>query len=192
MPVLAALSGVITALEQLGVAYRIGGSVASSAHGVPRSTVDVDVVAALRPEHVRPLCLLLESSYLAEAELLQLAIDTGTSCNFIHFASAYKIDLFVRGDRPFDLREFERGCRQRLCTAPDGREYDLATAEDIVLRKLQWYRTGGEVRETQWLDVLGVLRVQYGKLDLPYLQRWAAELQIDDLLQRAMDEAGDG
>lgn len=190
MDELSALTGVVEALEHLGIPYRIGGSAASSVYGVPRSTADIDLVAAIRPEHVTPLCQLLKARYYAEPELLQFAVDTASCCNFIHLASAYKIDVFVRRQGPFDLQEFAHSCTRTLSTAPGGRTFELATAEDIVLRKLHWFRSGGETSERQWLDVLGVLRVQQGQLDLPYLERWAREIQVEDLLQRALAEAG--
>ena len=61
----------------------------------------------------------------------------------------------------------------------------VATAEDTLLAKLEWYRIGGEVSERQWRDVLGILKVQAGRLDLAYLRRWAIELKVEDLLERA-------
>lgn len=192
MDELDALTGVIEALEQLGIPYRIGGSAASSVHGLPRSTTDIDLVAAVRREHVDILCALLRPRYYAEPELLRLAVDTGTCCNFIHLPSAYKIDVFVRRDGPFDLQEFEHCCRRTLDAAPGAREFEFATAEDVILRKLLWYRAGGETSERQWLDVRGILRVQQGRLDPDYLRRWAQQLGVEDLLQRALAEAGSG
>ena len=66
----------------------------------------------------------------------------------------------------------------------------MKSAEDTVLRKLQWYRTGGEVSDRQWRDVLGVMVANRGGLDQRYLDTWAKRLQVEDLLRRAEREAG--
>ncbi len=68
-------------------------------------------------------------------------------------------------------------------------EVSVASAEDTLLAKLEWYRMGGEVSERQWRDVLGALKVQAGALDLEYLHRWASELGVDDLLERALTQS---
>ncbi len=182
--VVRALEPVVTVLEQLGVAYRIGGSVASSALGVPRSSLDVDVVCELALEHVGTFVGQLESAYYADAEMIRDAIRRRSSFNLIHLETMMKVDVFVRKDGPYDREVFGRATRCSLEEAT--REFDLTTAEDIVLRKLEWFRLGGEVSERQWLDVLGVLRVQQSSIDGPYLRRWAASLGVTDLLERAL------
>jgi hypothetical protein len=62
----------------------------------------------------------------------------------------------------------------------------IATAEDTILSKLEWFRAGGEVSENQWKDVLGILKVQGDSLDMVYLRQWARELRVEDLLERAL------
>ncbi len=185
--ILAALTPVVEALEDLGIAYRIGGSVASSVHGTPRATNDVDLVADIRMEHVEPLCARLRSSYYADPDLLQSAVETLSCCNFIHFATVYKVDVFVRKRSPYDDQAFARSTRQQL--ADGEREFNISTAEDTVLRKLAWYRDGGFASQQQWKDVVGVLRVQRGRLDVGYLRQWAAALHISELLEQALTEA---
>ena len=66
----------------------------------------------------------------------------------------------------------------------------FASPEDTVLAKLEWYRKGGEVSDRQWRDLLGVLKVQGETLDRAYLDHWAGELDVSDLLHRALEEAG--
>ena len=75
-----------------------------------------------------------------------------------------------------------------MANDPERKAY-VTTAEDIVLAKLEWYRLGGGVSDRQWRDILGVLKVQAGRLDLDYLQEWAVELGVADLLQRASKES---
>jgi hypothetical protein len=60
--------------------------------------------------------------------------------------------------------------------------------EDTILRKMLWFREGGEASDRQWRDILGVLRAQQGNLDLAYLRNWAIRLVLTDLLDRAMAE----
>ena len=99
--------------------------------------------------------------------------------------------MFVRKGRPFDRQSFERALHLPLDPEGCGRTFEVTTAEDIVLHKLEWFRLGGEVSERQWADAVGVLAVQRGAIDLDYLRKWADELGVRDLLDRAVDEAAE-
>lgn len=186
--IVAAIMPIVDSLELLKVPYQIGGSVASSAYGFPRLTVDADIVVDLKPEHVRPLVKRLESEYYIDADAVRDAIRRRASFNVIHLETMMKIDMFVLKARPFDQQAFHRMQWEQL--TDDTPPFSLASAEDIVLNKLEWYRMGGEVSDRQWGDVLGVLKVQGTNLDLAYLRRWAAALNVSDLLARALDDAG--
>jgi hypothetical protein len=185
--VVRALEPVVDALEKLGVPYRIGGSVASSALGVPRSTLDVDLVCALALEHVDAFVTALAPAYYVDADMIRDAITRRSSFNLIMLDTMTKVDVFVHRGGLYDREAFARVVRMSL--EPGTREFDLVTAEDVVLRKLDWYRQGGGVSERQWQDVIGVLRVQAGALDLAYLEKWAALLDVAPLLHRAFAEA---
>jgi hypothetical protein len=187
--VVLALEPVVAALEGLGVAYRIGGFVASSALGVPRSTLDVDVVCALGGVHVDAFVRALSPEYYVDADMIRDAIARRASFNLIHLATMLKVDVFVRGAGDYDREVFARVTRRQLDEGT--REFDLTTAEDIVLRKLEWFRSGGGVSERHWTDVLGVIRVQSDALDREYLAKWAAALGLAELLERALREADD-
>ena len=188
--ILTALKPVIEAFEQLGVPHYVGGSVASSAYGIPRATLDVDIVADLKPHQAGALIAMLESVYYADEDTILGAIGRGGSFNLIHLDSMLKVDVFVTGDGAYQQEVLQRRRKDTLAEEPDGVECYLASAEDIVLNKLHGVRLGGGVSEQQWRDILGVLKVQADALDIPYLRRWALELQLLDLLERALGEAG--
>jgi hypothetical protein len=183
-----ALRPVADALDALGVPYYIGGSVASSAHGIARASLDTDVVAMLELEHVDALVAQLGAAYYTPIDRLRSAVTSKSSCNFIHLATMFKIDLFVSKGRPFDQRAFERAERRPLDEGVDALQVPVASAEDTVLAKLEWFRLGGEVSERQWWDILGVLRVN-ATVDRSYLREWAESLGVTDLLARAVAEA---
>jgi hypothetical protein len=190
--IIAAIGPVVAAFETLGVLYRIGGSVASSALGVPRSTLDVDVVCDLQLRHVPPLVAALQEAYYVDGDMMRDAIRNESSFNLVHLSTMLKVDVFVRKSTPWDLEAFSRKIRRPLDVAADGPEFDLTTAEDIVLHKLAWFRLGEGVSERQWRDAVGVIAVQGQALDRAYLMRWAASLGLGELLDRAFAEAQAG
>lgn len=184
-----ALMPVVDALEALGVRHYIGGAVASSAHGVARASLDVDVVADLRDEHVAPFVALVASAYYVDEDRARGAVRARRSFNLIHLATMLKVDVFVSRGRAFDEEALRRARPESLGDAPDARPVAIASAEDIVLAKLEWFRAGGEVSERQWSDVIGVLRASAERIDRGYLRRWAEQLGVTPLLDRAFGEA---
>jgi hypothetical protein len=176
-------------LEDLQVPYLVGGSIASSLHGLPRSTLDSDLVADLRPQHAQPLCSALSGDFYIDSERVADAIRRQASFNVIHHHTGLKIDIFILKADPLARQEMAR--RQRIVPLPgESPEIPVASPEDIVLQKLHWYRLGNHTSERQWLDVLGVLKVQGKRLDLDYLQEWADRIGVDDLLRQAFEDAG--
>ena len=186
--ILAATTPVVEALEQLEVPYHIGGSVASSLNGIPRLTIDVDLVTNLKLEHVRPLVRLLEAEYYIDEDAVKDAVSRRSSFNAIHLETMLKVDVFIPKARLFDQEELRRVRLQPL--VENTRPFYVASPEGTILNKLEWYRMGGEVSDRQWNDILGVLKVQDSNLDMAYLQRWAVALKVSDLLERALVDAG--
>jgi hypothetical protein len=184
-PVWAVALRVVDVLEELGVRYHIGGSFASSIHGLPRQTRDLDLVADLGLSAVPTLVAHLEEEFYLDGELMRRAIERHGNFNLIHLSSGFKIDIFLPGPGAFDRSELARGAPYRLSEDPP-RTVVVKSPEDTILRKLAWYRLGGETSDRQWGDVLGIVRTQAGRLDLTYLRRWADTLGVADLLESAL------
>lgn len=175
-------------LERLGIPYAVGGSLASSLHGVMRSTLDVDILADMQPEHIQPLVQALSKEFYADDEMMRDAIEHQSSFNLIHYETAFKVDVFIRKSRLFDQMQLNRRRLSIIANDPEESVY-VTSPEDIILAKLEWYRMGGEVSDRQWRDIIGVLKTRAGELDLAYLRTWAAELHVSDLLERALKES---
>jgi len=179
---------VVDVLERLGIEYVIGGSLASALHGVARATMDTDIVAKMNDEHVMPFFNALKSAFYVDDEMIREAIGHQRSFNIIHLETLFKVDIFVAKDREFDRLQLKRRAFYSLSTEPQQSAY-VASAEDTILAKLEWYRMGGEVSDRQWRDILGVMKVQAGRLDMEYLQRGAKLLKVADLLEQAVKES---
>ena len=166
-------------LDAAGVPHMIVGSVASSYHGEPRMTRDLDVVIDPEPERLDALLARLQGAGLyADADAARVALAQRTQFNAIDPRSGWKADLIIRKDRPFSREEFARRAEARL---PLG-AVQIATAEDAILAKLEWAHSGRS--ERQLSDVAGMVAVSGDRLDLTYLDRWAAELGVTDLWER--------
>jgi hypothetical protein len=181
---------VVKAFEKLGIAYHIGGSLASSAFGVARATLDVDIVADIKLEQASLIEESLKEEFYVDGEMIRSAIQRQASFNLIHLGTMFKVDVFVLKNRPFDKQAFSRRF-QKPVSEDSSQQLFFATPEDVILNKLEWYKAGGEVADHQWNDILGVLKVQGREIDLFYLNRWAKEMSVSNLLKRAIDEARD-
>ena len=181
---LEALTLLIAAFNDLGLTYRdrVGGSLASSVHGIARATLDADLIVNLEASHVPALVSRIKNTYYADQELMLQALAAGQSFNLIDLETFVKIDIFPVHDRAYDRSSFAR-----VTVASDT---NFITAEDSVLRKLEWRRLS-DGSERQWRDVIGVLRVQGNSLDLKYLRHWASELDLSDDLERVLREASE-
>ena len=184
-----ALTPLIDVLERLGVAWYVGGSVASTVHGRFRATNDVDVIAELREEHAGQLRAALEADHYVDEESIRDAVRHRSSFNLVHFGSGLKIDVFVPADSEYQACVRAGRVSETIGDAGSTRRLWIASAEDTILAKLGWYRRGGGTSDRQWRDVQGVIELRASELDMQYLRRWAPVLGIDDLLEQALAEA---
>ena len=184
-PIQVALA-VAEALESCGLCYLVGGSLASSLSGEPRSTLDVDLVVSISENDIQPFVDILGEEFYAEPDSLRRAIRDRSSTNIIHYGTSMKVDLFIVGGSVLDEQQMDRRQRVQVATDPERYLY-FYTPEDILLQKLNWYRTGNEVSDRQWRDILGIVLVQ-AELDEAYLRDGAQKLGVVDLLDRAMLE----
>jgi D-alanine-D-alanine ligase-like ATP-grasp enzyme len=181
----------LEAIESLDIPFFVCGSAASSAHGVVRATLDVDLVAAVELRHIDGLVAALDKEFYIDADMIRQALAAGRSFNLIHYATAYKFDIFPLGSGSFDASQFQR--RTPAAVSLGGAEYidvPVASAEDTLLSKLVWFRAGGEVSDRQCHDIRGIVEIKRAQLDLAYLRLWAAHLKVEDLLDRVLAQGG--
>lgn len=182
------LHEVVAKLDNLKVPYMVGGSIAGSYYGFARNTQDADFVVALKLVDVDAFVGAFSQDFYLDRATIEDALRRNTSFNIIHLQSSFKVDFFMLRPDRFHQESFARR-RPAKMTPVQQAETFLQTGEDTVLAKLDWYRHGGEVSELQWRDVVGILKMQSGRLDSEHLERWARELGVFDLLTRALGEA---
>ena len=171
-------------LENLGIPYLVGGSIASSLHGFPRATQDVDLVADLLMEHIEPLVEILGQEFYIDGRMIGEAIAQKSSFNIIHLATMFKVDVFVYKSDRLSLQEMER--RERYVVDENSQtQLFLASAEDIILQKLYWFNLGDRISDRQWNDLIGVLKVRSSDLDFDYMEEVAAQTGLTQLLAEA-------
>jgi len=175
--------------DRLKIPYLIGGSFASAIYGHSRATVDADFIADIQPDQIHDLTLALRDEFYIDPDMILDSIIHQSTFNLIHMDTMFKIDVFILKDRPFEINEMRRRILQNIGDEPSQEAY-FATAEDLILAKLDWFKAGGGISERQWKDVQGILRLQKDRLDLDYLKKWSVEMGLADLFSRALIEAG--
>lgn len=179
---------VAEAPERMGVPYLVGGSLASSAHGVARATLDAHIVAEMAPGQAARFVQELGPGFYADIDAVADAAAARSSFNVIHLETMFKVDIFIPRRTPYAEAEMARR-KHHVIDEQTGARLVFSTAEDTLLSKLVWYRDGQEVSERQWRDVIGILAVCGEQLDRGYLLKWAGELDVADLLERANRQA---
>ncbi len=175
---------IIRGLESLHIPYMITGSVASSAYGRPRSTLDVDIVVVLLSALIDDFCREFESEFYLDRDTIKNAVGRRAHFNLIHTAEQVKIDFWVLKDDDFEQEAFSR----RVQIDIGGTTADVSSPEDAIISKLKWMKKTGSQRQRE--DVIGVCAVQGTALDLRYLRAWARRLGLRDELEAVLSEAG--
>ncbi len=176
-----------SALDQAGIGYMLSGSFASAHYGAPRSTQDIDLVIEAAPAQLRKFIDALPSGeYYADLDSALEAHRRQSMCNVIDLATGWKIDLIIRKSRAFSQEEFRRRQRVSLHGVP----LFVASAEDVVISKLEWAKLAQSRRQIE--DAAAILRVRWDALDHSYLAKWIAELGLKKEWDEAQREAGIG
>ncbi len=177
-------------LDDLGIRYALGGSMASSILGEPRSTVDVDIAIELDETAGDALLERVVGDYYVPIESARRAIRSRSSFNLVDTDRALKVDLVVLGDGLLDRMQIERRVLIEVPGAATG--IWVTAVEDQVLRKLDSYRAGDRGSDRQWRDVVGLLRIHGDEVDLDYLRTSAVSLGLAEDLAAALDQADSG
>ena len=179
------LKKVIQTLNKAGIQYMLTGSVASSLQGQPRATHDIDMVISIEKSNAQELVEAFPSPdfYLDEHSILE-AINVQTMFNLIELQSGDKVDFWILSNEAFDHSRFSRRYSEKFM----GIEMEVSSPEDTILAKLRWAKLCGG-SEKQFTDALRVYEVQYGQLDLDYIELWTKELDVQSLWKRIIDES---
>lgn len=180
------LSRLVAVLDELGVAYMVGGSQASMYYGEPRQTNDIDVVADLWSDHIGALMSEFPfPEYYLDEQAVAEAIQARGQFNIIHPESGLKVDVILPRRTAFDQEELRR--RRRLPLG-SGREAYFASPEDVILYKMMYYREGASDKHLR--DIAAMLQISAVGIDEEYVDRWASELGLTDIWQVARRRAG--
>lgn len=179
------LRRICAALELSEIPYMVTGSVASSIHGIPRSTNDLDIVIApTRDQLLAFIQFVKRFGYFAQRESAENALRTHDQFNVIDFPHSWKVDLIIRKVREFSSTEFDR----REPIEVGDLRFVIARPEDVLISKLEWTKISPSERQMQ--DAAGIVIVQGGNLDLPYVEKWVAALELQEQWQAVRALAG--
>ncbi len=181
----AALAPVSAALSKLGIRHYVGGSVASSFHGATRSTMDVDLVADMAEKHVPEFLKCFDEDFYVSDAAVRDAIQRKSCFNLIHLPTSFKVDVFISRQRSFDVNAMNRAAMENLGDS-HLLEIPVATPEDCIISKLEWYRKTNETSDRQWDDVTRLIKLLGDTADFDYLRTSAESVGVQDLLERLL------
>lgn len=175
---------IVAALDAAGIAHMLTGSFASSYHGSPRATQDIDLVIEADAERLRAFARSLPpAEYYVDEDAAVESLSDESQFNVVDLATGWKIDLIIRKSRPFSVEEFGR----RQHTTFDGATIAIATLEDLIIAKLEWASLGASSRQLE--DVAALIRVRGDAIDREYVGRWVGLLGLERLWVAAVAHA---
>lgn len=178
-------SGVLRALDQAGIPHMLTGSFASSFHGAPRATQDIDLVISPTPDQVRAFVFQLpRTDYSVDETAALEAVRSERQFHVIDLATGWKIDLILRKSRAFSLEEFERRAAGEIA----GVRIEITSVEDLIVAKLECAKMGGSERQVE--DAAMMLRRRKATIDVGCIERWARVLGVEEQWKAAQDRAG--
>lgn len=170
------------------VRWAVVGSMASSVHGVVRTTQDLDIVVSIPTTRLVALTEALSPEFAVDLELVRENFAKGRSANIFYKGDFFKIDLFpVVGD-PDQIAQLERACIERVEVGDQSLSVPVSTAEDMLIAKLKWWRETGSSPK-QWEDLRGIVRICGDRMDMDYIRQWAARAGFDYALRQLLAEA---
>ena len=175
-------------LEASGIPFFIGGSVASSTWGQVRATMDCDIVVHMNRDQFENLSLRIDWPLTIDRNNIRDNLDHPrpfAAGQILHGETLDRVDLFLMAGTEYDLAALEN---RRWVSMGDGASLPFASPEDTVIAKLRWFELGNRVSDRQWNDLVNVLDVQAGNLDLPYMRKWATVFGLLDLLEEALSQ----
>jgi hypothetical protein len=171
------LERVVKTFEDLRISYLITGSVAAMAYGEPRLTNDIDIVAQIAEEHIPGLILAFPlTDFYIDEEMIKNAINLRSEFNIIHPSSGLKLDIFIQKNTPFDKSRF---ARIRQIVPADTYHANFASPEDIIIKKMEFYREGGSEKHLR--DITGILKISGNEIDLDYISTWSERLGLNSI-----------
>jgi hypothetical protein len=176
------LQKLIGLIEACGIPYAVCGSIGSSLHGQPRATNDADIIIAPTQEQLTRFIESLKTGYYVSSEAAFEAMRLCSMFNVIDDELGWKADLIFLKGNSYNLAGFERRIKARVM----GIELWIQSPEDVILSKLSWVKDTGS--ELQYRDVLGVVKLQWDKLDWDYIKHWAKELVVEEKLEAVIEE----
>ncbi len=185
---LTTLDSIAEVFEYMKIPYYIGGSIASSTHGMRQAAKDIDIVANIHHAHMLSFIAMIQADYYADEKAIGKAVQEHTFFSIIHLDTLFKVDVFVPELDDFNQQIFKRTKRHLL--EKDKHIFYLESPEDIILMKLKQYKHTEKNTDDQWNDILGVFKVQGPSLDFAYLDKWASLFKVKDLLENASIDAG--
>ena len=179
------LSVIAAALNEAGIPYMVVGSFASNLYGSGRGTQDIDLVISAAPEQIQKfLASLPKADYYFDLDTALEACRRGDMFNILDMSSGWKVDVIFQKLSPYGKQAFQRRTSAEIERVP----LFAATAEDVIISKLEWSKMGASLRQIE--DVTGILKERYDRLDREYIEQWVHDLGLAEQWDAARKAAG--